>query len=619
MAETYRTSAKKARAIEPATDYSDTGPEKLARQPAQVSDHSKQRIDPNWKVLRQHLEARLNMGRSWRYSWMTNWELLESYILPARGIFINATQPTPNTMVRGVTINQTILDPTGTKAMRVCAAGLMSALMSPGRPWFKLKPALFPRQAVDKAADEWFSEVEDRMYQVMARSNFYATCAQMFEDLTTFATAPMIIYEDDKELIRCYLNVPGEYILFAAPTGENSAIYRQFVWTVAQIVEFFGVENCPADVQSAWMSKGSGLETERVVCHALEPNFPVQLGLGSEVGVVKGGFTWREIYWVWGAQNDYPLSMAGFWESPAVVPRWATTSNDPYGRGIGMDNLGDIMQLQVMTGRLAEALEKLVRPPMKAHVSMKNEPSSILPGHITYLTNMAEGGMAPIFTVNPQVKEMAENIMQIQERIKSGFLNDLFLMQAESTKDMTAYEVAQRQQEKLQVLGPVQERWQSEFASPAIKRIYRIMERKRLIPPPPPSLQSVPLDIEYVSMLAQAQKASATTAMERYAQVAGNLGAVYPEAKFSLDPAQFMQEYGQLIGVPVEVMHSLQEVAQLMDQYQKQMQAQQAAGAAQAAVQGAQTLSQTDVGGGTNALAMLAGRTGSGAQPANAA
>ena len=571
-------------------------------------------MDGSWNQLRQHFEARLNMLRSWRFSWMTSYQLLEAYILPQRGIFINASMPTPNTMVRGVQINQSILDPTGTQAMRICAAGLMSGLMSPGRPWFKLKPAMFGRDKLSKAAQGWFEEVEDRLYQVMARSNFYSQAAQMFEDLTTFATSPMIIYEDDAEIIRCYLPCPGEYFLSTGPNGEIDALYRQFVWTVDQIVSFFGLENCPPDVQTLWAQKGSALEVEKIVSHALEPNFPVQVGSDTEAGVVKGDFTWREAYWVWGAANEYPLSLAGFHETPAVCPRWATTSNDAYGRGVGFDVLPDIMQLQVMTGRFAEAVEKLVRPPMLASMEMKNEPSSQLPGHLTYVTSLGpDKGMRPAYTVNPQIKEMAENIALIQARIKTGFFNDLFLLAAQTRKEETAYETAVRQQEKMQVLGPVQERWQTEFASPTIKRIFRIMERKNLLPPLPKELVGIPLDIQYVSILAQAQKATATTAMERMLQVVGNLSAVYPEAKFIVDPIGFGEEYASLTGVSESALNDPAKIQQLIAQMQKQAQAQQQIQLSQAAVQGAQTMSQTDVGGGANALALALGRGGGGA------
>src|SRR5581483_7319317 len=229
-------------------------------------------------------------------------------------------------------------------------------------------------------------------------------------------------------------------------------------------------------------------------------------------------FSWREVYWIFGKDGEgmRPLSVRGFVDSPFTASRWMTQSNDAYGRSAGMDVLPDVMQLQVMTRRLAEAIEKQVRPPLVADMSLKNQPSSTLPGHVTYVQSLsAQTGMRPIYQVEPDVAAMSANILQIQQRIQRGLFNDLFLMleQAPNAK-MTAYEVAQKVQEKLQVLGPVIESLITESLKPKLKRLFSILKRKGMIDPPPQSLRGMPLDIQFVSILALAQKAAATGGME---------------------------------------------------------------------------------------------------------
>lgn len=593
--------------------YESASPASLSKQPARAPVPRNTSDTMEWTQLRQHLEARLNMLRMWRYSWMEHWQLLETYMLPRRGIFINSAQPTPNTMIRGIPINQNIVDPTGTYAMRRCAAGMMSNLMSPSRPWFKLKPALFDRELASADAQEWFEEVEDRMYVVLSRSNFYDSGAQLFEDLVTFGTAPQIIYEDEIDLIRCYNPCCGEYYLSSSSANRVEALYRLYVMTTSQIVEMFGLENCPAEVQQAWQDKGGQLEIERIVAHSIEPNFPITgRALGGDIGVVPGDYAWREAYWVWGAGATKPLSLRGFIDQPHVVPRWATTSNDAYGRSVGMDVLPDVMQLQVETERKAEAIEKMVRPPMLASMAMKHEPSSVLPGKVTYVDSLDPGkGMRPMFTVNPEIKEMMEDLAQIQQRIKEGFYNDLFAMlETAANKQMTAYEVASRNQEKLQQLGPVVERWQNEYGSPAIKRLFAIMDRKGLLPALPKSLQGVKLSVEFVGMLAVAQKAASTAALERFAATMGNMQAADPTVSDLWSRDEWVEEYADGLMLSKRILNSPEKVASLRDARAKAAQQQQQAGAAQAAIQGAQTLSQTDVGGGANALSLMLGNSG---------
>jgi Bacteriophage head to tail connecting protein len=593
---------------EPIALYETSGAAQLAKQPSRAKPRSATASLP-WMVCQGHLNARISSLTLWRNSWHQHWSLLETYLLPRRGIFINATQPTPNSMNRGSAVNQAILDPTGTQAMRKCAAGMQGGLMSSSRPWFKLKPAMAERESLGEAVEAWFEEVEDRMYEVMSKSNFYDSIAQMFEDLVTFGTAPVIIYEDTKDIIRCYNPCPGEYFAASSSAFRVETLYRLFVLTVSQIVEMFGLENCPRDVQGLWNTKGASLEVEKIVAHAIEPNFPIAGVADSDVAIVPGDFPWRELYWIWGGGNDRPLSKRGFKDPPFICPRWAVTSNDAYGRSPAMDALPDIMQLQVETARKAEALEKMVRPPMLASSEMKNEPSSILPGHVTYVSQLGpDKGMRPSYTVNPQIEHMMKDLLEIQTRIKTGFYNDLFLMFTEQEGDRrTAYENMQKALEKLQVLGPVVERTQNEAGSPAIKRIFNIMARKRLLPPAPEALRGVALDITYVSMMALAQRAAATAGMERYAQVTGNLSAIYPEAKFKLNPLGFLEEYADTLGVSKRIMNSNDTAKKMMDDLNKQMQQQQLAADAMAAVQGAETLSKTDLGGGQNALSAMIG------------
>lgn len=571
--------------------------------------------NPEWNALRSHLEGRLQQLKNWRNSWwFQNWSTLAQYILPRRSIWLTQStggQPTPNNMTRGQPLNNSIKDPTATFAVRVCAAGLMSGLASPSRPWFKVNTSLkdFEPDAEGRA---WMDEVESRVYTVLAGSNFYNAFAQECEDEVVYGTAPSIIYEDAKDIIRCYNPAVGEYYLSCDATMRVDGLYRQFVMTVSQIVSFFGLDNCPPEIQKAWKAKGSQMDTERTIGYAIEPNFDIE-GCPK----IPGKFAWREVYWVFGAGSRYPLSQRGFVDQPFTAARWATQSNDAYGRSPGMDVLPDVIQLQVMTVRLSEAIEKQVRPPLLADISMKNQPSSILPGHVTYTQNLGPGtGMRSIYEVNPDISGLSALIQQIEQRIKVGLFNDLFLLleQAPDAK-MTAYEVAQKVQEKLQVLGPVIENLISESLKPKLKRIFGIMQRKGMLPPVPDSMKGVPLDIEFISMLALAQKASATGGLERLAALIGNLVAVYPNIKYIMDEDAYVREFNDLLANPEKILRGPEQVTQMIQQANEAAQAQQqqaeiAQGAQTASVgaDAAQTLSNTQVGAGATALSQLLGQ-----------
>ena len=593
---------------EGAARYEIAGATLLAMEPAKPA-LSYERASPEWIDMRVHLENRLRMMTNWRLSWLRHWALLAEYILPRRFHWLI----TPNTMSRGGAINQHIVDPTGTRAMRVCAAGLKEGLTSSSHPWFKADIDDLDSGDVDDEARIWLDHVAEVLYSVMARGNFYDSLTQVFEDISTFGTGPMVIYEDEKDVIRCWVPCAGEYFLAQSANGKVDTLYTQRTMTCSQIVERFGLENCPNDVRELWRTKGASLDVERIVAQAIEPNFAILDSGGNPFQPLQGKqFAYREVYWVWGSSTERPLSVRGFHDLPFITPRWSVRSNDPYGRSVGMDVLPDIMQLQLETKRKEEAIEKHVRPPLLASHELKNAPSSILPGHVTYVANLGpQTGMRPIYEVQPELNFMTADLKELQERIKEGFFNDLFLLMSQTTKEMTATEVAERKQEKLQALGPVIGLFQTEGAGPAIRRIYAICRRRGLIRTPPASIHGRPLVIRYVSMITMAQRAAATTAMERLAGMAGNMAGVNPEIVDNIDTDVFIREYGDLLGVGHKIFRNMDKVLQMRQQrheaQQQQQQQQMAMQGGQAAAQSAKVLADTPTGAGDSALNLLLG------------
>ena len=272
-----------------------------------------------------------------------------------------------------------------------------------------------------------------------------------------------------------------------------------------------------------------------------------------------------------------------------------------------MDALGDVKQLQQEQKRKAQALDKLVNPPLLADVQLKNQPASLLPGAITYVSGTSQIGMKPVFTVNPPVQEIMLDIEKVQERVKTIFFNDLFMMISQLQTVRTATEIDARREEKLVMLGPVLERFQNEALDKAVDRTFNIMHRAGLLPPAPQEIQGQHVDIEYVSMLAEAQRAVGTSALERLAAQAGNLAAVDPTVLDKIDFDQFISVYGNLLSIDPRVIRDDKAVAQVRAQRQQAQEQQTALAMTDPAVKGAQVLSKTDVGGGQNALAAMLG------------
>lgn len=576
--------------------------------------------DTRWQQTRLQLEQRTYSLRSARNSWWEHWAKIADVLLPRRMRWLIA----PNQAHRGSAINQAIKDPTASIAMRVCSAGMRSGLMPSSRPWFKIKVPEEWSNQMDQDARLYCSKTESTLYMLMAGSNWYTSGTQMFEDLSAFGTAPMLIYEDRQSVVRCQVPVCGEYFLGADSTMRIDSFYRLFPLTLLQLVSMFGIENIGPELQSIWQTKGATLDQEWIVGHAIEPNFGMaQPGQDPSLGIVgrPGEYAYREFYWLWGISTPTPLSVRGFMSKPFIAPRWSTTSNDAYGRSPGMDALPDILQLHQMTMRQAEGIDKNVRPPLLASTELKNQPSSILPGRVTYVSDLAKAGMKPIYEVRPDIAAMAQLIEKIEQRVERWFFNDLFQMleNMEGVQPRTTMEIAERRGEKLQVLGPIVEAIEQELAD-AIRRLYGIAKRRGLLPPLPPSLAGVPVHIDIRSMIALAQEAAETASMERFVQLGAQMMPMFPDQNplDNIDPDLFFRRYGDRISVPADVMLDPQKrdekrQARAAAMAKQQQQAQEMAAvthAAPAAASALKDVSQTEVGGGLNAIQLLTGMGG---------
>jgi hypothetical protein len=533
-------------------------------------------------------------------SYWTHWRELSDYILPRRGRFL----VTPNQGNRGDPKTQKIIDSTGTLAARTLSSGMMAGVTSPARPWFRL--TVPDRKTGQRSSVKlWLDECQKRLLKVFAKSNFYNAIHVLYEEIGVFGTGVMLIEEDRQDVIRCRTMTAGEYYLAVGARLSVDTLYREFTMTVAQIVGQFGLEAASPTVCSLYAS--GQLDREIMVAQAIEPNDQV---IEGRIG--PAGMPYRSLYWELGSSQDDCLQIAGFHEMPFCAPRWHVIGNDAYGKSPGMEALGDIKSLQIEQKRKAQAIDKMVNPPMVADVQMKNEPATLLPGGVTYVASANGVGFKPVYEVNPPLAGLVEDIKEVQDRIKQCFFADLFLMISQLDTVRTATEITERKQEKLLMLGPVLERLHAELLDPAIERSFGILLRNGLLPPPPVELSGAPLTVEYVSTLADAQRAVATTGIERLVGFVGNLAAAKPEVLDTINFDETVDEYADMLGVSPKILVPDDQIQQIRAARAKQAQQQQAMQTAVAAAQGAKTLSQTDVGGGQNALQKMTGATGMG-------
>lgn len=568
---------------------------------------------PSDVALRRWVEGRLIGLRVNRYSWWTHWRELADFFLPRRYKWL----VTPNQMGRGSPINQHILDSTACVFARNLASGLVSGKSSPTSLWIKLKIGYYDSSKTDPIS-LWLGEVERILYMIFAESNFYNSIAVFYHDLVIFGTAAMLIYEDFDSVINCINPALGEYYVDIDGKYRPCVFYREFTMTVDACVKEFGYENCSAAVQKLFDdNSGSNRTRELIVAHSIEPNTD---GRGKEFGF-SDRFTYREVYWEWGGSTspqggaaNQPgfLRKRGYYDQVAIIGRWDLVSNDPYGRSPAMDALPDQKQVQLEQRRKAQAIDKMVNPPLVADVQLKNQPANLTPGGITFVAGYSASGkpgFSSVYDTKFPVNDITMDLQEVKARLSQIFFNDVLRVasQYETRSNVTAVEWDLRKAESLVMLGPALERIDNEVLRPIIDRVFNIASRAGILPPPPPEIAGQMINVDFVSMLAQAQQAARAGSIERVLSLAGNLVGVVPEAMDKIDVDYSLDKYSSLLNNDPRMMRTDEMVEQIRQQRAQQQAAANQAAIAQQLSAGAKNLAQADVGGGSNALQSLMG------------
>lgn len=539
----------------------------------------------NFTDTRQKLLMRWDQMKTERASWWGHWQEISTYIFPWGGRYFRQDRD------KGGRRNNSIYDNTGIRALNTLAAGLMAGATSPARPWFRLgthDPDLNNAQPVKL----WLNDVAQRMATVFQKSNTYRVLHQVYKEMGAFGTAASIVLPDFNSVIHQYPLTIGEYAIATDWQGRVCTLYREFEKPVSEVVAEFGKENCSETVMS--MFNSGQLSAWVPIVHAIEPRMDRDASMRDSKNM-----PWASYYFELSGQTDKVLRESGFGRFPGLVPRWDVSGGDMYGNSPGMESLGDIKQLQHEQLRKAQGIDYQTNPPLQVPDDLKNRDVERLPGGITYVPSTGTSVIKTAFDVELNLQALLEDIQDVRERIRQSFFSDIFLMLANSTNPaMTATEVAERHEEKMLMLGPVLERLDNELLYPLVESTFTHMVEMGAIPPAPPELQGQDLNVEFISMLAQAQRAIGTNSVDRFVGSLGTVAQLKPDVLDKFDSDAWADQYSDMLGVDPNLIVASDQVAMVRQARAQAQAAQQQAAAAQQVSQTAKNLGQVQTGSG---------------------
>lgn len=520
------------------------------------------------------------------------YQQLADYISPRRTRFWAGERN------RGDRKARKILDSTCRFASRTQVAGLHSGMTNPARPWMEWS---VPDKDLAKygPVKEWLDTVTKLTLMVFQHTNLYQAFPTTYGDMGIFGTAAMSVLDDSKDLFRSYCYPIGSYAVGNDERGLATTFVREYELTVRQVVRQFGTQPGSRDIDWTRVSR-----TVKALWDKGQTEAPVQVTWvvtpnddANEDGLYAKDLPWASCHFETGedSADGQFLRESGFHEFPIMVPTWDRTGEDSYGTDSpGMIALDDVKQLMGMQRKKGQAIAKMVDPPIQGPPEVRTQKTSLLSGDMTYVASgQGQQGLRPIHEVNLDLRYLLENINDVRNAINEAFFVDLFrsvatMDEQRGAQPPTAREIDERHEEKLMGLGPLYGHMNDELYVPLADRVYAMMLRAEMLPPPPQELHGVKLTVVYTSILAQALKLVGVAGQDRFVNGVLQMAQIVgPDVLDKVDFGRVVENSADMLGIDPRIVRSAEEAKALSDARAKQQQQQMAAEQAAKLAQGA--------------------------------
>jgi len=539
------------------------------------------------------------MADTERANWTSHCEELANVIIPKKQGFVGDVTP-------GTKRAERLLNSTGVWANEMLAAGLHGFATNPSAKWFSLTMA-DPRMTEMPHVKQYLHDVEEIMWAKMYApgTNLITALHETYLDLGAFGMAGLYTDYNEKDGHISFEARPMSSLVVAESNrGIIDTVFRCFTWTVRQVVQEWGLDKVSEDVQKKHQEQK--YDDKIKIIHAIYPRVEYNAKYGDDA---VQNMPIASCYFE--HQAKHKLEEGGYPESPYSIARWSRVSGEVYGRGPGMTALADLKMLQAKEMTIIKAGQKAVDPPNFIRHDGFINPLRLLPGGVNKIRGNPKDVIMPMpFAGN--LPYAVEDIKALETRIMNTFHVDQ--LQFVNDAKMTATEVMQRTQERMRLLGPMLGRLESELLGPLVSRVYGLLDRLGMLPEPPQDLLDQEFTVQYVSPIAQAQRA---VEIDTWQQFVASLGVYLQDPQTA---AGFFKEYpvenvskhfAKLLNLDPDLAAKEEQIEAANSQEQMMQMAQMA----QPALQGAQAVNQlSQAGANLPATVEGAGAVGDAAQ-----
>lgn len=433
-----------------------------------------------------------------------------------------------------------------------------------------------------------------------AVSSFYPAAIQLYSDVSSFGNAAQ--YEELDFNRRRFMDVTvslAEVVWDIDAYGEVVEVVRRFRITGHAAATMFAKRGpLPEKVMDA--ANGHKADKFTFYQHILPNTDRIKGRLGSK------GKRWLSRYVA--EEQEALISERGFDEMPFDIPRWEVETGFTCGTGPGFVALASARSAHLMGAATLRAAQNAA------------DPTKLAPDRDVWpLNGKVRAGSVIYGGVNASGQKMIHNLethgsigLTMEEKqAQFAAINDAFfgqLMNLQGRTGIGPLEAMEVQAERMRLMAPNLGRVQHEFLRPKISRRFAALMKAGQIPPPPEEARGQPLNVEYQSAAAMAQKSAEGAAIMRIIQDVTPLVGLKPRLADRLEEDEVIEALQEAHGAPSRILRSREEADLLGKKRAEQQQQQQGMATAQQGSEVARTLAQAaQAAGGADVAGAMEG------------
>lgn len=498
--------------------------------------------------------SRLSSMASQRDTHVDTWRQCYEFTFPMRkhGFFGEIT-----TAREGLNELAQLNDSTTSEAVRTWAAHMIAGMTPANALWFSIDIG-----GENEDEKRWLSTASRSIWEFIHNSNFDSVNFELMIDAAVAGW--FVLYIDEAREGGYHFEqwpIAQCYISSSRANEPIDTIYRKFKLRADQAVSEYG-DDVSENIKEAIKKNEPHKQFEFI--HAIQPReggnpnarFAKNLPFESMHIEVAAGKVVRE---------------SGYHEFPCAVPRYVLIPETAYAVGPVFEALPDAATLNKIKELEYANLDMAVGGLWVAEDDGVLNPRSIKIGARRIIVANSVDSIKPLGSstdFNVAFTE-AENL---QAQIRRIMLADV--LPPLDGQPRTATEINTRMNMLRQMLGPIFGRLQSEYLQVMIERCFGLALRAGALGQPPETLDNRVWHVKYESPLARSQKLVEVEAIDNYVAGLANIAQLDPSAMDNVDLDKAARFRGEALGVPAEIIPTMNDVAATRVQRQVTQQAQ---------------------------------------------